>query len=426
MRQSPFILLASVCALAVSRSQDAGYGDVTDGHPLMTERQLLVLTNTCRMSPANYRNAYVGNYAILDSANYPAVDPLYWSLQLNSSAHDHAADMGDTCGTLQHNSCNGTPWDTRIRSYYTASSTIGENIAAGNVDPFVTMNQWIMDAPQGSTQPAADVSWCRNSGSIDFFRCDGHRFNIMAVRYKELGTGYAYGVNSAVRYHPFWVQDFGGGKPTFTNQIVSGAHFLRATGYTTFLANYWDPASKAPAEASLILDGQKYAMTLAMGTPSRGTYQVALSRASGCGTYYFVVIDGGGKTWRYPEQGGLVTTQEGSCVREYVPAESLSVRQSRIFEAPRWETIRSIVRNGAIELFIRDERHVPRLTTIVDCRGRTVLVQQWHASFAHERPDLHEGLCLRVLVNGLPPGMYLLVHRISNGFCIVEKVGIAR
>jgi hypothetical protein len=417
----------SLFMVIFTQSAPAGYGDVTEGHPLMKERQLLVLTDACRISPIRYRDAYVGNYAILDSTKYPAVNPLYWSLPLNKSAHDHALDMGDTCGIMQHPSCNGTAWNKRINSYYMVSLNLGENIAAGNSDVFTTMNQWIMDAQQGSTQPAPDASWCRITGSVDSMRCDGHRYNIMNGQYKELGTGYAYGTNTAAKYHPFWVQDFGGGASGVVNPIAGAAHFLRETGKTTFLADYYDPSLKAPMAATLILDGQPYAMTLLMGKASRGVYQAVLMRGGVCRLYYFEFVDGNGKSRRYPEQGGLITSGEGNCAREYVPAESLSVESGSTFREAEQGRIRSVYCKGVIEIYILNSRYFPQWTAILDTKGKKLRVQRWERSSGYSRRRSPHGEIPRLIFfKSLAPGCYFLIHHISEACCIVEKVGIVK
>ena len=390
----------------------------------MKERQILVLTDACRMAPAAYRDSFVGAYAILDSTKYPAVDPLYWNGQLNQSAHAHALDMGDTCGILQHNSCNGTAWDARIRSYYTAGFAFGENIAAGNTDPFVTMNQWLMDSPQGSTQPAADFSWCKISGSSDSTRCDGHRGNIMGAQYKEIGIGFAYGSSSAAKYHPFWVQDFGGGKSSFTNPIIAAAHFLRESGTITFLVNYFDPAEKAPAEASLFLDGNKIGLTLSMGKQWRGTYQAVVSRGNVCRTYWVTFLDGSAASRRYPEQGALVTVGEGSCTREYVPPESLSVvtASSAPFIDNRFKVSRV---HGRLVVFLgSSHENIPQTTSLFDCSGKLVCSHAWPSSgFNQSGRDRSMRFLLPPTVL---PGIYLFLHSFNDGRRSTEKIGIIR
>jgi hypothetical protein len=419
-----YFLFGACVAATACISAFAGYGDVSGGLPSWRERQILVLTNACRMAPRQYRDAYVGNYPILDSARYPSVAPLFLSGRLNAAAHAHALDMGDTCGTMAHNSCNGTSWDARIKSYYTASSTIGENIAVGNADPFATMNQWIMDTPQGSSQPAADFSWCKLSTG-DSTRCDGHRSNIMNKQYRELGTGYAYGAHASVRNHHFWVQDFGGGKPPVSNPIVGGTHFMRETGKTTFLANYWDQSSKAPLDASVFIDGQKTGLTLAMGTANMGTYQAALARGAACRIYYFLFTDGSGGSWRYPEQGVLVTAGEGGCTTEYDLNTGMDGSQAFPENSPAGRPIGSRMYRGYADICIKNPNLVPQSTSIVDPRGITFQSSHWSHPEAMTTPggarfmrmDFKQPLC---------KGVYFLVHRFPNGAVVCEKMPVVR
>jgi hypothetical protein len=64
-----------ICCLLLTAAgaQQRGYGDKWDSVPSLRERQLLVLTNACRMAPVQYRDAYIGSgYQILLPANYPA------------------------------------------------------------------------------------------------------------------------------------------------------------------------------------------------------------------------------------------------------------------------------------------------------------------------------------------------------------------
>jgi hypothetical protein len=392
------ILTALVCR--------AGYGDAPDGYPSWRERQILVLTNACRMAPAQYRAAYVGNYAILAPAKYPATFPLYWNAQLNRSARAHCLDMGDTCGVMQHPSCNGTLWDTRLKTYYTASSWIGENIAAGNSDPFGVMSMWLIDKVQSTGQPAADLS-CPNTAG-----CDGHRSNIMSANYRELGTGYAYGTKTGALYHNYWDEDFGGGKTAFTNPVTGASHFFITTGTTTFLADYYDSIQRTPQSALLICNGTQTVLTLAMGVAWRGTYQAALPQATACRTYFFIFIDGGGKTWRYPETGGLITTGEGGCSREFVPAESLATLREPSRPQGKMPAPGTCLDKNGITILVNDCAYAPSSTRVLDCRGALVQVFTWPRASVR----LH-GL----LAKKPAPGIYFIEHRFLSSRKTIEQ-----
>ena len=270
-----------------------------------------MLTNACRMDPIGFRDQHVGSYNILNA--YPKVAPIRWNLSLNQSARFHADEMASVSGcAFSHNSCDGTSFSNRVKSYYAASSWIGENIAAGYSDPLGTIQQWILD--DVGNGPAAD-----NSGS------DGHRKNIMNSVYQELGVGYASGPN---RYTYFWVQDFGGGAGADSSPVVGGTHLFLETGKTTFMASYYDASGKAPTEASLFLDQNTYTMALYLGTASQGTYSYITAKGTLCHTYAFRFKDGSGKIWTYPQNGRLATIGEGSCTQEYVATEVSALRRS--------------------------------------------------------------------------------------------------
>lgn len=302
-----------VCFLVIpAAAQQRGNGDKIDSLPNLSERQLLVLTNACRLAPAQYRDLYIGNYQVLLPANYPAVRPLYGSPALNKSAHAHTLDMAFNCG-MQHPSCDGTAWNTRIQSFYNnKSSTIGENIAAGNQTALATVKQWVLEVNPSTTPVPADK---------DPAGGDGHRKNIMNGGYKELGCGYAKGTQ---QYTYFWTQDFGGGKPDFNGPLVAGCHLFIETGKITFFVNYYDSSGVVPTGVACTIDGQKNAMTLAIGDESKGTYSLVQTKGAACRQYYFSCLRNG-TAYRYPEYGVLVTSGEGSCNRDYIAPESLSV-----------------------------------------------------------------------------------------------------
>jgi len=283
-----FIVLVSVSTLS------AGYGDKIAGVPNWHERTCIVLTNACRMAPVSYRETYVGEYAILQPQNYPPVNPVFSHTDLYLSSRAHSVDMATDCG-MQHNSCDNTLWSTRIKSYYSVSSTLAENIGYGYSTPQRMVKAWLFD-----------------NGAADKSSGDGHRKNIMNSAYKDVGAGY-------VSAGSFWTQDFGGGNSVSYNQgpIPSGSHLFLETGKTTFMLNFFDQSGETPQRVSLILEDTAHHLTLAMGTASRGTYSTALTAGSTCRMYYFEAIDTDGILHRYPATGQLITFGEGSCAKDF-------------------------------------------------------------------------------------------------------------
>jgi uncharacterized protein YkwD len=285
------VALSAVTAAPVSAE---GYGVPVGEYPNWQERVLLTMTNACRMAPQQFRDTYMSNYPdILQYTDYPPVAPLYWNLELNRSARFHANDMAST-PCFQHDSCDGTLWSTRIRSFYSKSAGLAENIAYGYSDSF-----------------AALLAFLADGGAPDHSSGDGHRRNIMNGGLREIGCGYVH------ISRPYYVQDFGGGAPDFSTPIAAASHLFLNGGTTSFFANFYDPGGPAPRQATLVLDGEPQDLSLSLGQPAQGTYSVELPRASECRAYFFEFVDGDGVTWRYPESGAYATTGEGGCSLEY-------------------------------------------------------------------------------------------------------------
>jgi uncharacterized protein YkwD len=290
-------------ALQAPAGAEQGYGVPVGDYPNWPERILLTMTNACRMAPQQFRDAHLAEYpGILQYAEYPPVPPLYWNLELNQAARSHAVDMATT-PCFQHDSCDGTLWHVRIRSFYSENAALAENIAYGYSDSF-----------------AALLALLADGGAPDRSAGDGHRRNIMNGNLRELGCGYS------ISSRPYYVQDFGGGPPDFATPIAGGSHLFLNGGSTTFFANFFDPSGQSPQQASLVLDGEVHDLALHLGQPVQGTYSTELPRASDCRDYFFVFVDGGGTSWRYPEAGAFATTGEGGCSAEYTE-EAISLDQ---------------------------------------------------------------------------------------------------
>jgi len=205
-----------------------GYGEpATDGHPNWQERSNHVFANAVRLNPAAYKAKYMAGYKPDPSSilvNYPAVPPYYLEPKLTAAAFSHSLDMGTT-PCFSHDSCNKTSIWTRIKSYYSCSGTLGENIAAGYADPLATNNQWLCDSVGSAC--AAD-----KSGS------DGHRSGIMNANYNAIGVGFAY-VSSST-YKNYWTQDFGGTVCLgIKSPIYGGSHYFPSSSSITFTVIYY-------------------------------------------------------------------------------------------------------------------------------------------------------------------------------------------
>lgn len=244
MRVVLYFLALSCSSVSAQTCED--HGVPINGFPNWQERSMLVMTNAARISPVDYKNFYlapggVDLSLVLQPSVYPSRPPLQYSYQLSQSARFHSNELATVANCpLQHNSCDGTVWATRIAHYYPSWSLLGENIAAGFGDPITSVGGLIADPHNGA--PAPDGSGY-----------DGHRWNIMYPNYFEVGIGYASGPNP---YRIYWTQDFGRPKnvPAVCSPIASASHtFL--FGEVFFLANFYDQNNLSPRSANLVLEG---------------------------------------------------------------------------------------------------------------------------------------------------------------------------
>jgi uncharacterized protein YkwD len=292
-------VLSGIIALTGIMKSYAGYGDVQNGLPTRLEREALTFTNAVRLAPQAFRDKYIPTAStILQAANYPAVGPVWYNHSLNTASHVHSVDMAENCG-MQHNSCDNTAWGTRVKSYYTSSASIAENVATGNATGIATVIQWLRD--DVDKVPAADKS-----------NNDGHRVNIMNGVYREMGNGYAY--NSSRKYYHFWTQDFGGAAGN-GYKIPSGTHFTPPNSSTTldFAAIYYDKTGQTPSKTVVVIDGTECIMTLSLGTASAGMYLYSKPKDNDAHCYYFVFTDVTGTVIRYPETMILSTHSDSGC-----------------------------------------------------------------------------------------------------------------
>lgn len=285
-----------------------GTGTPVDGYPDWHERTLMVFTNLARMAPAAYRDTFMTGFSMppegILNEDFPAVPPLYSAHGLNRSARAHALDMALNCQTLQHDSCDGTPWYERIRSFYPEAGAIGENVAyTSNIStpmPWYIVSLFLCDAVNGV---------CATDDQP--FHIIGHRVNIMSAGFTEIGCGQGSGTNA------YWVQDFNGVDLPPQPPVAAASHASVEAGTTTFHLNYYDETGAPPEEIQLLLDDQPHSMNLGWGLAGAGTYQLALPAADGCRAYYFHVTDSDGHRYRYPGSGSFYTFGEGGCELDY-------------------------------------------------------------------------------------------------------------
>jgi uncharacterized protein YkwD len=114
--------------------------------------------------------------------------------RLSTLADMHSTDMATTSGCFQHDSCDGTPWATRMRSLY-PSGGMGEIIAFGYPTAAAVVDGW-MNSP-------------------------GHKAQILTADYKALGVGLVSGASGK-----YWTVDFGSLAPVSAGTVPEPATYV--------------------------------------------------------------------------------------------------------------------------------------------------------------------------------------------------------
>ena len=279
-------------------------GAPVDGYPNLFERRVLVYTNAVRMAPHEYRDRYMADFSPDSSGilqDVTPVEPLYYDSRLGRAARSHAGDMA-TNGCFQHDSCDGTAWSVRIWGFYPQAHSIGENIAMGYPTAKAVVDAWLCDEVDGR---------CAADGTL----AAGHRTNIVATNFRQLGAGFEQ--HASVAWRKYWVQDFASNESSSRPPIVAGCHDYLEGGQTSFLLNYRDGSGAPPQAVQVVVDGTTYDLSLDLGTPAAGTYRLEIAKAGACREYYFQATTAAGERWRYPGPGVFLTDGEGSCAGDY-------------------------------------------------------------------------------------------------------------
>jgi hypothetical protein len=144
-----------------------------------------VITHSLSVSPPATTATQGFEQQVLNLVNQERTNrglpPLVSHYMLESAADAHSLDLG-IHGVCQHESTDGTPWDTRIRRHgYTPAYVLAENVACGQTTPQQVVRAWM------------------NSD-------EGHRGNILGD-FQHVGVGYFY--NDTVEFQHFWTLDLG-------------------------------------------------------------------------------------------------------------------------------------------------------------------------------------------------------------------------
>lgn len=250
------------------------------GSPNHWERLLHVFTNQVRQAP----HAWPGWDTSL--ATPDPRPPLAHHEGLLAAARYHADDMA-RAGCFSHESCDGTPFQTRAGRYF--SGPAGENIYTST----------------GDDQAASAMTGWMNSA--------GHRMNILEPSWTHLGTG--FGARSRQIYY---VQNFGLVRRAEIPPIPGGAVARQSGDRLRLLANYWDPAGSAPRSLEAVVDGTPRPMTPISGRAGNDTWELVVDGGEGCRKVYFEAVTASGDRAAYPSRGALLAG--ATCASEYQTA----------------------------------------------------------------------------------------------------------
>jgi len=217
-----------------------------------------------------------------------------------------------------HNSCDGTDTFVRIKTFYTESGFLGENIASGQNSPQSVIAAWIVDA--GVSPP-------------------GHRTNMVSSTYKVMGNGFN---------NNQWTQDFGGGATIQNYPIAAGTHFFLNSTHTTFMVNVynatWVASNLAVKSVKLVMNSASYDMKVENNyfyndntAATCGTYSISFSNAAAnCTRYSFEVVDPYNVKYTYPQVGSMITynPSTSSTCKSFYTLSSSSASSIRAVAAP--------------------------------------------------------------------------------------------
>lgn len=250
----------------------AGYGVPVDGYPSHDERQLLLWTNAARVAPDAFGTEYTNGGCSTDDFSEDELTPkapLYVDLGLTEASRYHSVTMEEN-GCFQHDSCDGSgeSFDQRVAHYYTDSGYVGENIAMGGVDErYSVMSMWM----------------CSH---------DGHRANIMAGDYNEMGPG----VSGSYMTQDFAAGNLNEGDPPVRMAVDDG---------DAWWADWGDTA--APEGLELVIDGVQSDFALQYGTAEQGIYSITPAVSSTtCKAWYAWWQTADGDEGTFPQEGSFL------------------------------------------------------------------------------------------------------------------------
>jgi hypothetical protein len=321
MRSALLCLLVAGCGGAPEISAVAeAVGEVDSGYPSPWERALFMAANRARSDPSTVKGT--------SSTIYPAQAPLVFHKDLGRSSRFHATNLETGMAPLMHPSpctlktdvgtsgCDGSP----SCACTTGATCNSCGTCANGTDPFVRIGYFY--APGGTGEVAAagyQDAWGVMDGWVDEAAgADGHRMIIDGGSYGTAGFGHAGGTSGAC-WSTFDVGDFASAKPA-PAKVASAAPKPIGGNAGTFrvYATWTDPASGAPKDLSVSVDGKCSPLTKELGDPKlNATYYADVPLTAGCHPVFVVGHDAGGARVAYPTTTAFtIAVGSGTCAVE--------------------------------------------------------------------------------------------------------------
>jgi MYXO-CTERM domain-containing protein len=307
-------------------------GEPANGHPSDQERMLHVLMNQARVS-AKTPNGMCGDHTAEVGANVSKA-PLVYNRDANTGARFSARHMSEV-GCFQNESCcelgDAGTGPGCIGPAACTGAACGQTCDAGAGQTAQQRYAQFGFATLSSTTiarnvPSAADLWC------NLMQSGQNRALIYADAGTEFGAG-LFRAEGGQCSMPYWAVAFGRGAVQIPRIPAASAMHPPPNPANTsqlyFAANYFDPSTRGPQRAAVVVAGHCFDMDRAWGAAGNGTWETRFPDPdvlpNGCHPYYFLFTDAQGARFTYPSLGSLQIAlgTDQTCPTPYDPGPQL-------------------------------------------------------------------------------------------------------